>query len=134
AKIGLGLSPDYLAQMGARGAPVDALGQRVTIAVDFAHGPVAVQNGVHFGWSTMVARLDPETLKLAEIEQQLGVPYIFEFRGRTGFGGGVAFDADMPPMDVPTGSAQLKFSGAKLEGTYARNRPASRAHADSPVV
>jgi len=26
-----------------------------TIAVDFAHGPVAVRNGVHFGWSTMVA-------------------------------------------------------------------------------
>jgi uncharacterized protein YdgA (DUF945 family) len=92
---------------------------------------VAVQNGVHFGWSTMVARLDPETPKLAELEQQLGVPYIFEFRGRTGLGGGVAFDADMPPMDVPTGSAQLKFSGAKLEGTYARNRLASNARIDS---
>ncbi len=131
AKIELGLSPNYLAQIGARGGPVDSLGQRVTIAVDFAHGPVAVQNGVHFGWSTMVARLDPETPGLAGVEQQLGVPYIFEFRGRTSFGGGVTFDADMPPMDVPTGGAQFKFSGAQLDGTYVRNRLASKARLDS---
>jgi uncharacterized protein YdgA (DUF945 family) len=131
AKIELGLSPDYLANMGARGAPVDALGQHVTIAVDFAHGPVAVRNGVYFGWSTMVARLDPETPGLAAIEQQLGVPYVFEFRGRTDFGGGVAFDADVPPMDVPTSGAQFKFSGAKLDGAYARNRLASKARVDS---
>ena len=131
AKIELALSPDYLAQIGARGAPVDALSKHVTIAVDFAHGPVAVQNGVHFGWSTMVARLDPETPGLAEIEKQLGVPYIFEFRGRTNLAGGVAFDADVPPMDVPTGGAQFKFSGATLDGTYGRNRLASNMRVDS---
>jgi uncharacterized protein YdgA (DUF945 family) len=131
AKIELGLSPDYLAQIGARGGPVDSLGQRVTIAIDFAHGPVTVRNGVHVGWSTMVARLDPETPGLAQIEKQLGVPYIFEFRGRTDLGGGVAFDADVPPMDVPTGGAQFKFSGAKLDGAYARNRLASNTRVDS---
>ena len=131
AKIEFGLSPGYIAQAAASGAPADVLGQHATIAVDFAHGPVAVQKGVYFGWSTMVARLDPATAGLAEIEQQLGVPYIFEFRGRTGFGGGVAFDADMPPMDVPTGGAQFKFSGAKLDGSYARNQLASNARVDS---
>jgi uncharacterized protein YdgA (DUF945 family) len=131
AKIEVGFSPEYLATMGARGAPVDALGQHVMILVDFAHGPVAVGNGVHFGWSTMVARLDPEMPGLAAIEKQLGVPYIFEFRGRTDFGGGVAFDADMPPMDVPAGGTQFTFSGAKLDGTYARNRLASNGRVDS---
>ena len=131
AKIELGLSPDYVAQIGARGGSVDALGMHVTIAIDFAHGPVAVRNGVHFGWSTMVARLDPETPGLAEIEKELGVPYIFEFRGRTDFAGGVAFDADLPPMDVPAGGTQFKFSGATLKGTYVRNRLASNARIDS---
>jgi uncharacterized protein YdgA (DUF945 family) len=131
AKIQLGLSPGYIAQVAASGAPADVLGQHVTIVVNFAHGPVAVQKGVHFGWSTMVARLDPATEGLPEIEQQLGVPYIFEFRGRTGFGGGVAFDADVPPMDVPTGSAQFKFSGATLVGSYARHQLVSNARIDS---
>jgi len=131
AKIELGLTPGYLAEIGAKGGPVEVLGQRATIAVDFTHGPVAIRNGVHFGWSTMVARLDPETPGLAEIEQQLGVPYIFEFRGRTDFAGGVAFDADVPRMDVSAGGAQFRFSGANLEGTYARNRLASNVRADS---
>ncbi len=131
AKIEFGLSQGYIAQLAASGAPAGLLDHRATLAVDFAHGPVAVQKGVHFGWSTMVARLDPATGGLAEIEQQLGVPYIFEFRGRTGFGGEVAFDADVPPMDVPTGGAQFKFSGAKLDGTYAGNQLASNMRVDS---
>ncbi len=131
AKIEIALSPSYLSQVAPSGGPADVFGRRATIAVDFAHGPVAVQKGVHLGWSTMVARLDPATAGLAEIEQQLGVPYIFEFRGRTGFGGGVAFDADMPPMDVPTGGAQFKFSGATLDGTYAGNQLVSNTRIDS---
>ncbi|MEO8466115.1 MAG: DUF945 family protein [Gammaproteobacteria bacterium] len=131
AKIDIGLSPGYIAQVAASGAPADVLGPHATIAVDFAHGPVAVQKGVHFGWSTMVARLDPATAGLGEIEQQLGVPYIFEFRGHTGFGGGVAFDADVPPMDVPTGIAQFKFSGAVLDGSYAGNHLVSNTRIDS---
>jgi len=131
AKIEIGLSPGYIAQVAASGGPAEVLGQHATIAVDFAHGPVAVQKGVNFGWSSMVARLDPETAGLAEIEKQLGVPYLFEFRGRTGFGGGVVFDADVPPMDVPAGVAQFKFSGAVLDGSYAGNRLVSKANIDS---
>ncbi len=131
AKIEFALSPGYIAQLAASGRPVDALGKRAIVAVDFAHGPVAVQKGVHFGWSKMVARLDPETTGLAEIEQELGVPYIFEFRGRTGFGGGVAFDADVPPMDVPSGDAQFKFSGATLDGSYVGNQLVSNARIES---
>ena len=131
AKIEFGLSPGYIAQLAASGRPADALGRRAIVAVDFAHGPVAVQKGVHFGWSTMVARFDPEMAGLAEIEQALGVPYIFEFRGRTGFGGGVAFDADVPPMDVPAAGAQFKFSGATLDGSYVGNQLVSNARVES---
>ena len=131
AKIEFGLAPNYVAKMGTMGGPGSVLAQHATIAVDFMHGPVAVQNGVHFGWSAMVARLDPETPGLAQIEQQLGVPYLFEFRGHTGFAGGVAFDADVPPMDVPTGAAQFKFSGATLDGRYTGNRLVSNTRAAS---
>jgi uncharacterized protein YdgA (DUF945 family) len=129
AKIELGLAPAYQAQVGARlGTDLDG---RATIAVSFTHGPVTIRNGIHVGWSTMVARLDPSTSGIADLEQQLGVPYLFEFRGHTGLTGALDFDADVPPMDVPTGVAQFKFSGAGLEGTYTRARLVSVAHVDS---
>ena len=133
ARIDLGLAPKYLAQVANLSVAGDpgALSGRAMIAVDFAHGPVAVLDGVHFGWSTMVAHLDPEMPGIAALQQQLGVPYVFEFRGRTGFSGGLAFDADMPPVVLPVDGARFKFSGAVLEGTYAGAAFESNARIDS---
>jgi uncharacterized protein YdgA (DUF945 family) len=131
ATIELGLKPAYLAQLAALGRDAGELGQRATIAVDFAHGPIALQNGIHVGWSAMVARLDRAVPGVAELEQQLGVPYLFEFRGHTGLAGGVSFDADVPPMNVPAGQAQFKFSGAVIDGSYAGERLVSNARIDS---
>jgi uncharacterized protein YdgA (DUF945 family) len=68
---------------------------------------------------------------IAELQQQLGVPYLFEFRGRTGYVGGLAFDADIPPVDLPVDAAHFKFSGAMLEGTYAGTALESTAQIDS---
>ncbi len=131
AKIELGLMPSYLAQLEALGRDADAFGRRATIKVDFAHGPLALQNGVHLGWSSMVARLDPAEPGIAALEQQLGIPYVFEFRGHTGLTGALTFDADVPPMDVPAGLAQFKFSGAAIDGSYGRQRLVSNARVDS---
>lgn len=131
ARIEFGFSPGYLAQLGAQGAPVNVIGQHATIVIDFAHGPVTLKDGVHLELSTMAAQLDPETPGLAGLEKQLGVPYVFEFRSRTGLGGRVVFDADVPPVDVPAGDAQFKFSGAKLEGTYTNKQVVSNTHVDS---
>jgi uncharacterized protein YdgA (DUF945 family) len=131
AKIELGLMPSYLSQLAALGTDADTLGRRATIAVDFAHGPVTMQDGIHLGWSTMVARLDPTAPGVRELERELGVPYVFEFRARTGLTGRLTFDADVPPIDVPAGPAQFKFSGAVIDGSYAGARLVSAARVDS---
>jgi uncharacterized protein YdgA (DUF945 family) len=65
-------------------------------------------------------------------QQQLGIPYLFEFRGRTAFSGAVAFDADMPSIDLPVEDvARLQFSGAFLDGTLQGNRLVADASIDS---
>jgi uncharacterized protein YdgA (DUF945 family) len=121
AKIELGLAPEYLANMAGMaplGGDPQNLGGRATIAVDFAHGPVAVLDGVHFGWSKIVAHLDPEQPGIAELQQNLGIPYVFEYRARTSFAGTMAFDADVPAIDLPIDGARFQFSGATLAGNY----------------
>ena len=90
------------------------------ILVHFAHGPIAIRDGVQLGLSTMVARLDPDSAGHRELLGRLGVPYLFEFRGRTGFLGGLTFEADAPPIDLAADDASVRFSGGELEGSFAR--------------
>ena len=54
-------------------------------------------------------------------EQTLGVPYLFEFRGRTSYLG-LTFDADAPPFELPIDEALLTFSGGTLSGSFAGRR------------
>jgi uncharacterized protein YdgA (DUF945 family) len=118
ARIELSLVPDI-----AQSADVtDDLGpfSRLPVAIDFAHGPIAVLDGVHFGWSKLVARPDPEAPSVTDLQQTLGVPYLFEFRGRSSYLGALTFDADAPPFMLPIDEALLTFSGAALAGTFAR--------------
>jgi uncharacterized protein YdgA (DUF945 family) len=124
--IQLALSESYIAQLermntlsGNPAAAPAALTRGTTILVDLVHGPIAVRDGVHFGLSKMVARLDPQTEGYAELLQRLGIPYLFEFRGRTGFAGAVKFDADAPPIDFVADDARVRFSGAVLDGSFA---------------
>lgn len=125
ARIELTLVPDEIAQLAASGADAGNPflgGAPLPIVVEVAHGPVAVLDGVHFGWSKMVARPDTSTPGIGELEQTLGVPYLFEFRGRTSYGGSVTFDADAPAFVLPVDEATLTFSGATLAGTFAGGR------------
>ena len=134
AVIELGLGPAYLGQLGAVGAqglPMDVLGNRVALAVDFAHGPVAVLDGVHLGLAKTVARLDPTVAGIGELQQRLGVPYLFEWRGRTGFTGGLSFDADVPPFSLPVDVGEVQFSGAVLDGTLRGNHVTAETSIDS---
>lgn len=106
-------------QIGFDGADAGLAAGTLPIRVDFAHGPIAVLDGLSFGWSRMIARLDTEAPGVVELERTLGVPYVFEFRGRTRFFGGLDFDADAPPFDLPLDEVLVTFSGATLDGTFA---------------
>ena len=128
ARIALRFAPDSLAQLPVIDARDNPLLGPIPVAVEFAHGPIAVLDGVHFGWSRMVARLDKEAPGVAELEQTLGVPYLFEFRGKTPYVGGMAFDADAPSFMLPIDEALLTFSGATADGTFAGNRLDARGH------
>jgi uncharacterized protein YdgA (DUF945 family) len=125
AKIDLMLVPDAAAAVAADGAiPGNPFlgGAPLPIEIQFAHGPVTVLGGVHFGWSKMIARADPTVAGIGELQQTLSVPYLFEFRGRTSYGGTLAFDADAPAFALPIDEALLTFSGATLAGTFAGRR------------
>lgn len=119
AHIELTFGPGAVA--GSAAAADLPLGVFITlpIVVEFAHGPIAVLDGVHFGWSKMVARPDAEASGIGELQQTLGVPYLFEFRGRSGYLGGLNFDADAPPFELPIDEALLTFSGGTLAGDFA---------------
>jgi uncharacterized protein YdgA (DUF945 family) len=126
ANIALRVEPD--GDPAADGAQAGWLaGEPLSIAVELAHGPVAVLDGVHFGWSSMVARLDEEAPGVAELTTTLGVPYVFEFRGRTSFSGSMAFDADAPAFELPLDETLIGFSGADLDGVYAGRQLTARA-------
>jgi len=125
------LKPENADQLaGATGADLGVFGS-LPIVVEFAHGPVAVLDGVYFGWSTMVARPDLEAPGVAELTQTLGVPYLFQFRGRTPYSGGLDFDADAPSFTLPIDDGMLTFSGGTLVGNFAGGRIEADGQIDS---
>ena len=134
ARITIAIAPQFIARLDALGAVggmtsfAGTLDRRVPIEIEIAHGPLAILDGVHFGWSKVVARLDRQSGGVAALERTLAVPYVFEFRGRTDFAGRVAFDAEMPPVDFSIEGARVEFSGAALAGTFAAGRLVSNGH------
>jgi len=137
ARMTVALAPQTIARLDELGAalglpPVSAdLDRRAPIALEIAHGPLAFLDGVYFGWSKMVARLDPRARNIAALERNLGVPYLFELRGRTGFAGGVSFDASVPPVDVEAAGVHITFSGAGVDGTLVRERLVTASRLDA---
>ena len=88
ARIAVGLAPRLIAKLDALGAAggmpsfAASLDRNAPVEIEIAHGPLAVLDGVHFGWSKIVARFDPRSSAVVALDQSLGVPYLFEFRGR----------------------------------------------------
>jgi len=136
ARLSLALAPQTIARLDELGAalglpPVSAdLDRRAPIALQIAHGPLAVLDGVYFGWSKIVARPDAGARNVAALERSLGLPYLFEFRGRTSFAGGVSFDATVPPVDVEAQGVHIAFSGAGVDGAFVGQRLVSDSRLD----
>ena len=51
---------------------------------------------------------------ITELQQTLGVPYLFEFRGRTSYGGGLPSTPTHRRSSCRSHEALLTFSGATL--------------------
>jgi uncharacterized protein YdgA (DUF945 family) len=147
AKIDVVLSPASLAQldeMGARAPDPRAasavialaaiLSRPFTVDVQMSHGPLMLQDGADLGFSRMTARLDPDTEGLDALLETLGIPYLFEFRGRTGLDGVFRFDADSPPIDHTDDGDRLHSSGMQLEGRVNAERVSARAQAESLAI
>ena len=116
------LRPENADQLAAAaGTDLGVLGE-LPVVIELAHGPVAMLDGVYFGWSTFVARPDLEVPSVAELTQKLGVPYLFQFRGRTPYVGGLSFDADAPPFTLPLDEGVVTFSGGTAKGKFAGQR------------
>ena len=58
------------------------------------------------------------------------MPYLFEFRGRTGFAGGVSFDASLPAVDIEAAGVHITFSGAGIDGAFVGQRLVSDSRLD----
>jgi uncharacterized protein YdgA (DUF945 family) len=82
-----------------------------------------------------VARLDPAVAGIGSAEERLGVPYLFEFRGRTSFFGTLVYDADIPAFEASLGpNERLTFGGLDIAGNYAGGQLVAAAAAESFAI
>ncbi len=87
-----------------------------TVLVDVNHGPVILRGGPYVGIARVTARPDSAEPDTAALEELLGVPYLFEFNGRSGLVGGLRFVTDVPAIDYADGSSETVFSGTRIAG------------------
>jgi uncharacterized protein YdgA (DUF945 family) len=101
--------------------PVDAavtrafLGEPIRLVVEMTHGPIV---GGGIGLMTSSVRLDPETPGYQDLLTELDIPYLFETRTVTGFGGGTDFVTEMPPISLMRDDLLVEFSGLDAAGSY----------------
>lgn len=128
AKVDLRLADRYVARLQPNAAPpgADFLSQRLPVLVEIRHGPIMLGDGIALGTSRVVARSDPAAPESAAVHERFGVPYLFELRGRAGFGGGFDFDADVPPFDYAEGTSEVAFTGLRVEGVLDGDRVVAR--------
>lgn len=122
ATIEIGLNADYLnAIQGGQPDPMVAMmlgGFTLPIIVEIGHGPVLRDGGFGLGMASVHAYVAPES-QLATLAQQfLGMPYVLDVRGRSGFGSGFEYEADVPPIDFATPDMSVDSTGITMAGTF----------------
>ena len=119
-RLELGIGESYLNQ-------IDTIAQQpaVTAAlrnfafpviVEFTHGPLLVGDISGIGFLGVKAYADPDSQIIEMAEALLGVPYLFEFRGKSEFGDGFHFTGDIPEFAGAIGDVSYDFSGVDLAG------------------
>jgi hypothetical protein len=129
ARVELGLSPPYAAQLGG-GMPAGA-DQRLPVVLEVKHGPVIFGDGVQIALSSVVATFDPDSALSVLARDQLGMPYIFQLRGHGPITGGFVFEADIPPVDYGDGENDLSFSGLRIDGSLRGDHVTSQGNIES---
>lgn len=110
------------------------LDEPLAVTVRIAHGPLAFSRGPHLGTSAIHATSDADDPRVASRTAALGVPYLFDFHARAGFGGAIDFEAVIPPLDTDVSLVQIRFSGATLDGRLDGARLSSRLALDSLIL
>lgn len=90
----------------------------VRLNVTMRHGPLLVGDGALLGIAASTIHLDPATPGYQKLLAELGIPYLFEIRSITGFGGQSDFVAELPAFDYAGGDLTIGFSGSNTAGTY----------------
>lgn len=120
ARIEFGLSPRYLEQlegvMPMQGASDALAAFGIPIIVEIAHGPVLMGESTGFGLVGVKAYTDPDSPMIQLAQTFLGVPYLFEFKGRSGFGSGFEFEGEVPEIRGAISDFGYEFSGVDLHG------------------
>ena len=120
ARIELGLGEAYLSQIGAvtqQPQIADVLQTfAIPVIVEFTHGPILVGEISGIGFVGVKVHPDSQSQVIRAAEMSLGVPYLFEFRGKSEFGDGFHFTGDIPEFAGAIGDVSYDFSGVDLAG------------------
>lgn len=140
ARIELGTGFDRTGALASAGAatgngPLPAiaglLADPVPVVVRITHGPLALTDRAHFGFSSMHATADADDARVAGLLSTLDIPYLFEFRGHSSFDGALAFEATVPAVEHAAMGGELRFSGAELSGRLHGRRLVSAGRIDT---
>jgi uncharacterized protein YdgA (DUF945 family) len=122
ATIEIGIDSDYLnAIQGGQPDPMVAMmfgGFTLPIVVEISHGPILLNDGFGLGTAYVHAYVAEES-QLAMLAQQfLGMPYVLDIRGTTGFGSGFVYEGEVPPIDFATPDFSVDSTGITVAGTW----------------
>lgn len=119
AEIEIGIDPATLATLVGGDASVDDVmfsGFRLPVIVEIGHGPVLLRDGFGLGTASVRAYADPEAELAIVAEQWLGMPYLFDFHGRAGFGTGFKYEGEIPAGEIQMPEFGIATTGFQFTG------------------
>jgi uncharacterized protein YdgA (DUF945 family) len=99
---------------------LDVMSAELRFDIDVQHGPANAAEGVHLGLASVHTEVDSTAGTLAEIQQQLDVPYLFRADAQVDFDGSFDFQAAIPPLVKRDPDYSFEFSGLEYNGHFDR--------------